>query len=654
MKWFLALILSIATVSANTNAIIVFAGHSIVLGVGASPQSASNFVSQLKTNLLSQFGTYMTNAGVSGAKIRDNTNHTTFAADLNAKNNYLKRTILCMYGDNDLSDNTSVAETTNAFRNWVINARASWPDAMLVGMTGQVIDWGVSSSFSNRWVGLQDFIRNTNQSGFDSIIDVHGNPKFQNPFDTTYYDGDKTHLNNTGYRELALMVMTNLLNNRRLAIDWRVRKDGSDSNKGTTNSAAGAFLTLDKAEDISALDDRVYVGDGVFPEYLTLSEPGVGWYGSGTNSCTNGGFAVSATNITLSGFSFNGTNYTESGAIFVNPGGHGLRVTNVAFAPLVNGAVAFIYGSATPSSATNCWFERLYSINSSNFIVGALGEGWRFTNFVFLNSNGWDAFRVHCDNAIISGGTITLANPAGNENHPDFFQSFPSSPNNARGVIVENVMCIGAGTDDVQMGNFSDDAKAASTANWTFRNNVFVDVPRTINLVAPGFSFYHNTFVRSATGSGSCITITSNNVGVASNTTILNNIFVDSGTTNNNSHGWYGGDNCNRVIADYNLVTPGKTQSNWTNGVGGIVGPFETHGLNGYNPLFVSSSSDFRLQSGSPALNAGTNLLSLVATDILGASRDSTPSLGAYEADGGGGSSAIQARTGTGRPTKPR
>lgn len=48
------------------------------------------------------------------------------------------------------------------------------------------------------------------------------------------------------------------------------------------------------------------------------------------------------------------------------------------------------------------------------------------------------------------------------------------------------------------------------------------------------------------------------------------------------------------------------------------------------NPLLVSST-DFHLQSGSPAVNAGANVSSVLTSDFDGVSRGATPDIGAYE-----------------------
>jgi hypothetical protein len=54
-------------------------------------------------------------------------------------------------------------------------------------------------------------------------------------------------------------------------------------------------------------------------------------------------------------------------------------------------------------------------------------------------------------------------------------------------------------------------------------------------------------------------------------------------------------------------------------------------GNSGSNPAFVSpNSGDLRLSAGSPALDAGS-ASGAPTVDILGATRDANPDLGAYE-----------------------
>jgi hypothetical protein len=54
------------------------------------------------------------------------------------------------------------------------------------------------------------------------------------------------------------------------------------------------------------------------------------------------------------------------------------------------------------------------------------------------------------------------------------------------------------------------------------------------------------------------------------------------------------------------------------------------------DPLFNNAASyDFSLQSDSPALGAGANLTSIVATDFLNNTRPNPPSIGAFDISSG-------------------
>jgi hypothetical protein len=49
------------------------------------------------------------------------------------------------------------------------------------------------------------------------------------------------------------------------------------------------------------------------------------------------------------------------------------------------------------------------------------------------------------------------------------------------------------------------------------------------------------------------------------------------------------------------------------------------------DPLFVTLGSNFQLQSGSPAIGAGTNSSPAVRYDMTGLLRPAAPSMGAYQ-----------------------
>ena len=120
------------------------------------------------------------------------------------------------------------------------------------------------------------------------------------------------------------------------------------------------------------------------------------------------------------------------------------------------------------------------------------------------------------------------------------------------------------------------------------------------------------------------------------------------------SAGWYDiqtyGDSS--LSADYNFVcgsnyvaklaAPPSDFQHWgSNG-------YETHGINGGNPLFNSEANgDFRLQAGSPLIGAALNLSSMFTGDAAGSGRALSGAwdIGPYRSAGAGG--------GVNRPAPP-
>ncbi len=146
------------------------------------------------------------------------------------------------------------------------------------------------------------------------------------------------HLRNAGYRERLVANRT-----------YYVRTDGSDSNDGLSNSASGAFLTIQKAInviaalDISTFNVTIQLADGTYSAGASVGSP---WVGSGTVTLTgNSGtpanvvLDVSGTCVQVSGF---GSRLSVSN--FAMQGGVLLRATNGGF--LTRGA-GLIYGTST-------------------------------------------------------------------------------------------------------------------------------------------------------------------------------------------------------------------------------------------------------------------------------------------------------------------
>lgn len=89
---------------------------------------------------------------------------------------------------------------------------------------------------------------------------------------------------------------------RRANVTYYVRKDGSDANSGLVNTASGAFLTIQHALDVAAVDMviigssnvSIFVDTGSYSEYLVL--PPIARSGSGRPLlCGNGALSTDVT-----------------------------------------------------------------------------------------------------------------------------------------------------------------------------------------------------------------------------------------------------------------------------------------------------------------------------------------------------------------------
>jgi hypothetical protein len=125
---------------------------------------------------------------------------------------------------------------------------------------------------------------------------------------------------------------------------------------------------------------------------------------------------------------------------------------------------------------------------------------------------------------------------------------------------------------------------------------------------------------------------TSYSAGAVDNIAVVNNVVYDNGQ----SDGWGGG-----IIVEYGSATNMVLRNNiayGNHGRGDIVGNGHTvqdHNLPiGVNPLFVNPGSDnFHLQSGSPAINAGSSIQFVPSFDMDGSTRPQGTGydIGAYE-----------------------
>jgi hypothetical protein len=441
-----------------------------------------------------------------------------------------------------------------------------------------------------------------------------------------------------------------------------VRKDGSDSNSGWYDTAAGAFLTIGQAMQDATPGTTIYLGAGTWDEDVNTDTGGTASSRivlDGRNVATVKRISVDNPYWTLRNVTFSGYTNVAGNLISVRGGAHGLIVTGCTIdgndALKVNG-INWQQNAAPRSDldASDC----VISNNVVTRILGATcigiaGDRNLITRNTLKDSGAVDFFRLWGRTNVISDNVCTNNYyTEGTGNHPDFIQTFGNNGHLSFGHVIERNFVVGIyGGQVTQLeGNMLPEIR-----DWTFRNNVFSDIALQGSGSIPGVAFLNNTFFRvNRTNGGHAFsygdrvyTITnaapgySAGTNFAHNCTVLNNAFIQCGDDSNNS-GWYSFDNlCTNIWADFNFVsigdafeaadTDGTMRTNGAAGGWSLFDWYELNGINGGDPRMVSlSGGNFRLQSDSPLIGRGTTAAGS-SLDADSYPRDGTPDIGAYE-----------------------
>ena len=316
--------------------------------------------------------------------------------------------------------------------------------------------------------------------------------------------------------------------------------------------------------------------------------------------------------------------------------------------------------------ASDCLVVNNEFIGGSKIVIALNG----FRNLV-LSNYIHDVWRTEAVVQTYGGNNIIRSNrienilaTAGLSGHVDLFETTGNTTFSIKGMtntLVEKNWCVDIHGQPVSIVDYG---HADALFGYVFRNNVFIRVKEAAQNTITHSRFYNNTFYNcNWVNDGHAIGWSwSNNEDDAPPGTneygnsgkCFNNAFL---TTSNGtaSAGWYSftysdpsmpaGLPLTNCTADYNFVskTIGGVPYSAV-GAGSVpVGDgftwsnqefFETHGINGGNPLFVNAEGgNFRLIAGSPLINAGTNLSALFSDDIAGNPRISW-SIGAFEFQG--------------------
>jgi hypothetical protein len=415
--------------------------------------------------------------------------------------------------------------------------------------------------------------------------------------------------------QLALQIISLVISVQcAFGATYYVRTDGNNANAGTTDSAGGAWLTIQKAANVMAAGDTTIVGNGTFPEIVITKTNGasgspVTFQGSGATKIYSFGLDhqfnyVDNFQVVTGGVIYAGIRFTTNN----------LRITrcyidNLAAIPIrmINSSGSYPAAAIWPTNVyiaqctiTNCAtsaksisFNGSYSTIESNYIT----------------SNQQDAFNLYGGNNTIRWNTVTnilwdTVN-TGDPNHNDWLQSedivagwyFTNS------TFYHN-LAINCNSAIVQL---QPNAATNDYHTLKFFNNVFINFTFNTSAGMPNCHWESNVFYKCATSNGfsSPLTYYAGDAQFRSNPSrVRNNAFVACGYQTNAGVAYtFGYTNAAASnFADYNFIAAHPEQSYAAiSGYGA-----ELNGVNGGNPLFVDiANGDARLSAGSPLIGEG-------------------------------------------------
>jgi hypothetical protein len=403
--------------------------------------------------------------------------------------------------------------------------------------------------------------------------------------------------------------------------DWYVATNGLDTNPGT---AGQPFRTIQKGADVATVGETVCVAAGLYEERPTIGTSGSN--GSpitlqAQGAATSRGFDIAADYIVLDGFTVGDASGTG-----ISIEGHYNRVANnvvldsSSYGIVVVGTWADVYTQATHNVVEYNRIERARTSGIQVFGTDNLIAGNEISHT--LVSGDADGIRFFGSNNTLRGNhihDIYLSEAPGA--HIDCFQTWGPATN----ITIEGNFC--DNPDNSMQGTMIEQINEP-VGQLTFRNNVFkmgADwygpginvIAKSEQSIIQDVTVVSNTFVRTSGAGQYSVYLTRVTNGVIQNNIVYDGVrppFYLVSTTN--------------VTAGYNLVF--RSQG------GQPEGSPAANDIWQQDPLFVDAASDdFRLQSASPAIDAGVPLGIDHAFDFNGVTRPQGEGwdMGAFEVD---------------------
>jgi hypothetical protein len=405
---------------------------------------------------------------------------------------------------------------------------------------------------------------------------------------------------------------------------YYVSKSGSDSNPGIQSQP---WLTITKAASTITAGDIVIIDTGIYSERVvtsslgTVDNPIIFKVNNGSIVKTLG-FLIEHDFIIIDGFEIDGTvtEWQNGDTGITIESNYCQIINNVIYnLPAASGG----YGIETEPPSAHCLIKGNILRDNDYINMAISGTYHTIANNTIRDASA-DAIYIFGHDHNVRNNYFYNIYTGGNY-HADLIQTFGDNGEDSYNIIFENNLA--KNCTDCQICNI--EPKGQKIENWTFRNNIFINVDASANNYAPKFKFYNNTFYHvghHAFAPQNAIQLRNGTKGTADSCEIKNNLFIDCmGRTNG---GWYHIDpGIVGTDADYNYVTGPQPIFDSKSGFN------EIHGINGGDPKFFDlESEDFHLLTGSPAIDYGTPISSF-DFDMEGISRPQGEQwdIGAYE-----------------------
>jgi hypothetical protein len=413
-----------------------------------------------------------------------------------------------------------------------------------------------------------------------------------------------------------------LPNPEAIAATYYVSPPGNDSNSGTESSPWG---TIQKAADTLAAGDTVIVQAGTYNERVTPARSGTPGNpitflaGSGPRPKLRGFTLNSRSHISVNGFEITTSGFSsDSNPSFLASGTTNIKILNNYIHDTSDIGLRSPPSSSASAKSFNMHikgntFAYIGSPGSRTMAIQVWGNGTLVEDNDFSHTE--DMVRVHGHYIVVRNNTMHDTDEAdAGGGHIDGVQSF--CPSAYPGVEVATYLLVEGNYHHNNPDSNSHFALINATDSCGGTTEVILRQNRIFNLGSTSYvsdtnqsfgsyhKYYNNTTLNGRLGSSGGTTININGIAHAA---VINNIFVDA--IDSTSRKMYSLDSSGTSGGDYNLAYMTSGSVTWADPIAS-----EPHGIRDQNPLFVSST-DFHLQSGSPARDAGGPLTTVVAGD---------------------------------------